>query len=519
MKSSPIFKIAVLCISIVLIGLLFIQLRAKSTVASFLDRKIPAHINLEYDDLAINILAGEIQFSNINLNIRDRDTTLNHTSIRVNELTFEGLSHWQFFFKNTIKASLVSVTKPQLEYYPSKSFRKETDKPQGLVKLLKNIEIEKIAITNGSFKMWQQKNDSILVSARDINFVLNSGKTNPEIIQQKIPLTYDGYNFSAAEIFVDLGSYESVKADKLSISETNAELTNMVLKSKYSKANLSNIIPKERDHIELKIPKSNLKKIDFGFEENRFFFSSQFGLIENLDLIAYRDKLVEDDFTFKKMYSSMLRELPLNLTIDSLALVNSKIKYAENHKRETKAGSLFFDDVNLKLKNISNTYPKGGQTIATAEGKLMGSALITLNYSFDVSDSQDGFTLAGTVHQLEGEKINSFLKPILNAQIKGEINELYFTTTGNRNAIKGDMKMKYANLKFELLKKDRLKINKLLSAIGNLFINDGSDTDTQGYRYGTIDVERDNTKSFFNYIWIGTQDGIISTLTGDGEKK
>jgi hypothetical protein len=103
-------------------------------------------------------------------------------------------------------------------------------------------------------------------------------------------------------------------------------------------------------------------------------------------------------------------------------------------------------------------------------------------------------------------------------QIKGKVNELYFTAYGNRNFANGTMKMKYEDLEFELLKKDRLKINKVLSAIGNLFINDGSDADAQGYRYGAIEVERDPSKSLFNYFWSCTQDGLLSTIMGDGKK-
>ena len=68
-----------------------------------------------------------------------------------------------------------------------------------------------------------------------------------------------------------------------------------------------------------------------------------------------------------------------------------------------------------------------------------------------------------------------------------------------------------------LNKKDN--VNKFLTTIGNLFVNDGSKTDEDGYRHGTINVNRNQTKSFFNYLWLNVQDGLISTLTGNGEKK
>jgi hypothetical protein len=78
--------------------------------------------------------------------------------------------------------------------------------------------------------------------------------------------------------------------------------------------------------------------------------------------------------------------------------------------------------------------------------------------------------------------------------------------------------MKYKEFKFEILNQKN-RVNKFLSAIGNLFVNDGSKTDEDGFRHGKIEVKRNQNKSFFNYLWINVESGLISTLTGDGEKE
>ncbi len=80
------------------------------------------------------------------------------------------------------------------------------------------------------------------------------------------------------------------------------------------------------------------------------------------------------------------------------------------------------------------------------------------------------------------------------------------------------MVMKYEDFKFTVLQKDREETNKLLTAIGNLFINDGSKTDGEGFRHGKINVERNTNKSFFNFLWVCVRSGTVSTLTGLGMK-
>ena len=148
----------------------------------------------------------------------------------------------------------------------------------------------------------------------------------------------------------------------------------------------------------------------------------------------------------------------------------------------------------------------------------MGAAPIKVDWTFYTKNEVDLFKASGVIKNFETTAINSFLEPNLRAKAKGTINELYFTFSGDSYVSNGDMKMKYQDFEFLILKKDRLGVSKILTAIGNLFTNDGSNTDDNGYRYGAISVNRDATKSFFNYLWINVQDGIISTLTGNGKK-
>jgi len=79
--------------------------------------------------------------------------------------------------------------------------------------------------------------------------------------------------------------------------------------------------------------------------------------------------------------------------------------------------------------------------------------------------------------------------------------------------------MRYEDFEFSVLKKNRLGVNKLLTFLGNLFINDGSKSDEDGFRYGDIEVERDPTKSFFNYLWMNVKEGMVNTMVGKGKKE
>ena len=234
-------------------------------------------------------------------------------------------------------------------------------------------------------------------------------------------------------------------------------------------------------------------------------------------LKLYRDKTIADDLNIKSMYSKKLRELPFDLSLHHLKITEGYISYAENVDTIDEAGELFFNDVNADLTNLTNRSNKGGNTAISTTSNFMGKAPMDLSIRFDVGNKNDVFLTSGQFKNFNAEIANTFFESNLNAKAEGIIEEVYFTFNGNNLKSKGDLKMKYKEFKFEILDKKN-RVNKLLSAIGNLFVNDGSKTDQDGYRYGEIDVERDKTKSFFNYLWINVQDGLVSTLTGKGEK-
>ena len=149
----------------------------------------------------------------------------------------------------------------------------------------------------------------------------------------------------------------------------------------------------------------------------------------------------------------------------------------------------------------------------------MGKSPVTLTTEFSPDGTSD-FTAKGTVKNFKGNYINEFLETNLRTRIKGDLDNVYFTISGNDNAASGDIKMKYNDLKLEILKKNILEVNNFLTTIGNILIPKNDKKDSDGYRYGTINVERDQTKSFFNFLWISLRDGMKNTITGkDSNKK
>lgn len=494
------------------------QISAKSAVADFLERKLPQHVQLHYQGMHANVLSGTIGLEQISLDFYDRDSMVLNTRVKMDGLSLEGLGYWDFLFNAKIDVERLLLERPNVQYYPFRILPKKTGEPEGVVQLLKVIAIDELAVQNGSLDILRDDADSTAVALRNINVSIENTGTGPKQIAKNIPVEYGNYELSAESLYVNLSPFEKLDVSTLLWNRKGLEITGIQLQSKYDKATLTNHLFEERDYVDLKVPIMRLDSIRFGFEKDTFFIKTGKGAIKNPKLELFRDKLVADGDDKKKFYGRNIRELPIHLNVPEIEITDGTVMYSERVADISNPGKLSFELLNASLSNISNTYPKGETTVIKANTKFMGSADMTLNWSFDVNRMNDAFYASGAVFNFNTESINPFLRSNARVKASGTIDELYFTVDGNANASYGDMRMKYQDFRFQVLKKDRLGINKLLTAIGNIFIDDGSKADADGYRYGHIEAERDPTKSFFSYLWLNVRNGTLSTLTGNGEK-
>tara|TARA_R110002049_G_scaffold72010_5_gene185665 strand:- start:7196 stop:8767 length:1572 start_codon:yes stop_codon:yes gene_type:complete len=516
---NRLFKISAIAIAIIYSMIHILQISAKKYIVNFLDKKIPAHIHLVYDKIEVNLITGSLLITDITLDMSNKNTGVEHTEMHMEDISMEGFGYFNYFFGNTIGANKIKLLNPKVRFYNDNSSNKiAPDKPldAGTEKV---FILDHLEIVDGEIVNIQKETNTIKFTVEKLNLSVEDLKTDRSLFKSKIPLTYGKYFLSTGRLFLDIDPFEILTIKGAKVEGSELQLTNLNLKTKYDRKELSKRLTKEHDHLDLTVEEVKLSDIDFGYNSERFFFKTGSMMVQQPSLAIYRDKLVADDMVPKKLYSQKLREMPIDLDIAKINIKNGDISYAELVNEGTLPGELVFSDLEASLNNISNTYEKAEETQIEASAKLMGNAQIQLQWNFDTSKENDAFYVSGVVKDFKSESLNQFLQSNLRAKAEGDINELYFTISGDAISSSGDMKMKYQDFRFMVLKKDRLGVNKFLTFLGNMITNDGSKTDAMGFRHGEIYAERDVTKSFFNYLWLNVMDGIVSTLTGDGKKE
>ena len=504
--------IIILCIT----GIFGLNLFFKNKIETFIDNSLSENVVLAYGNIMVNTLQGTIKIDDVSVKLKKTGDTIFRTHIKSEHISMENLSYWDYFIHKRIHVAKIEVGKNSIEHQNRKT-RADRQKHTSPAGINKEFIIDQLEIGQTSLKITNEQKDSVKLDLKKATISIEDIKTDPKIISRKIPFTYKNLSLGADSLFVSLNPYDNLSIGNIRINDGRLELKRTSIKTQYSHAQLSRIIKKERDYIDLKIPSMALDGIAWGFAGDSLFTTASVMSVRSPSLDIYRDKLVADDNTVKPLYSKMLRNIPFGVMIDSLKIDDASIAYSERVNSKVKPGQINFSKLKVRGAAIGNTYDKGSKKTKLAiKGYFLDDAPLDVDWSFDINNTKDRFRFLASVGSMDAARINNFTQPNLGAKMSGRVNKVYFDIDGNNYRSDISMKMNYTNFKIEVLNK-KSKKNWLFSTIANIFVSKDSKKEGQeNFREGQGSAERDKTKSFFNYLWLNVRSGLIKTMTGKG---
>lgn len=431
------------------------------------------------------------------------DLTANQVNIKVNE--------WEFI-KNKLKLDVENILVNQLN---------------GKIKTVKNTSKKKPAFEGIQFPLTVKsvvlKNSNLTVESKnqplvfkDLNANIQQIEMNEQTIKDALPFKMGNYSLTTKNFNYKTKFY-NLSASLLKLDKHKIQLSNFAMKPTVTRAQFIRMIPTEKDLYDLKVHQISANG-KWDLVSAHKYLDLQNLVLNNVDAQIFRSKIPADDLTKKPMYSELLRSVQFPVFVDNLDIKNSLLVYEEDTKKSDGPGKLVFSDFNLNAKNLNSGKMKGKPTLVpiTIRCKFMNASPMNVKWSFDTANSADAFMISGNIADLPASRINPFIEPYLKIKATGLISDLIFNFKGNHNGLGGTLKMKHQDLKISILKKTGDK-DKILSAIANIFVK----TDSGNYPESVQveNVERDNTKSFFNLFWRGIEQGLKKTLIGKNAPK
>lgn len=491
-----------------------------SKLENFLKRELPDTISVDYESVDVSIWSGSVVLVRPKIKNRGSHGTNINSELLLDTLLVDGFGYWNYFVYDDIYVESVQLRSPKLLYNHNRAIPRNEQKYSVLEQLKQEIVVGRFNIQNGELHIKDIETDSLLLYTKNLTANVMAIHLDTNTVKRRIPFNYGDYNLSYNDVFYAMGEYENLELASATITQDKASFKQLRLYTKYSKTKLNQMITVERDHFDITLPSVVLEAQEFGYEKDSiFYFKSPKITLDSPEMHLYRNKLIADDFTRKNLYSKTLRDLEFNLTLSDINFKNGTIIYAEKVNAEMEAGKISFTKMNADIKNISNTYASPEKTSLKINAIFMAKTPLEVDWNFDVNDVNDAFVFKVDIGKLPAPDLNPFSKPNLKVQFEGELLQTYATISGDANTSRVDMKVNYDEFKVTILDKEGKSKNRVLSALANLFIKKDSDAASDGFREGfKEDIERDHTKSVFNFLWLSVRSGLISVLTGSGKK-
>ncbi len=454
-----------------------------------------------YQDLSVSLLQRSVIITGIDFS-KGKKININAQSVEL-----LGIDPIEFIKDHKINVSSLVLDTPEIVINPnvSASKNKNTTKETNAL----DLYISESIIKNGSFKIIHKDSTLIVSEGRHIEGLISEFILNKETEANTIPFDASDFEFTVDSLVLPVDPYHKLSAHTALLSRDVFEIRRLHVLPLLSKDKFHQSITTERDYMNLKGKLLKVKAPLLSNRHNNTHFSSGMITLDQFYFDIYRDKRIADDTTIKPLYSSMLRELDTKITIDSIAISNSTIVYTEHPDSDADAGVLEFHNITLHSGVLSNVATAKPVRIKI-DASFMNQAPMQVEWRFDVADSSDAFNINGSFKNIQASSLNSFLTPVMQVKSMGALDRLYFNFDGNRKDATGAMHLSFNRFDISIYDQETKKIKSFLSTIANMIIGGQEDNGMQ--KKEGISVERDPTKSFWNYFWLCIRNGLFDII-------
>ncbi|WP_373057822.1 hypothetical protein [Zunongwangia sp. H14] len=456
-----------------------------------------------YENLDVSLLNKSATINKVNLDI-------NGKKISVARAELQGIDIMKYLFSNKIVVGDFTITEPHV-ILMTRSGDSSASKEKNNKAFNQDILIKNLVLNNGDLKLSQGDSVPKLYTTFS-NINLQEVSVNKNTLKGPVPFTYKAYSVKSDSLFFQMNDLHTLTVGSITAEEGNIHISNIKMIPKYTKVEHQRHIPYEKDRYDLTIGEIIMNNFSWKIKNDSLQFQNPYMELNDASLIIYRDKRPPDDPRTKHLYSQLLRELPVKVGVDSLEINRAYINYTQKLREDRPAGTVDFSNLYASVYNLTNIgmdKPDFPKTQIDVQTQLYQKASLKVHWEFDVSDVSDHFSMSGNMGHLDSNEINEFLTPAMNVKVSGAIGDLVFDFSGDDDQAGGDLELAYEDFKVEVLKNNGQDKNGFLSAIANVFVKNTTDAEKD---FKDVQVSRDQTKSFWNYLWVFVRKGALKTI-------
>ncbi|MCF6352416.1 MAG: hypothetical protein L3J06_05350 [Cyclobacteriaceae bacterium] len=415
------------------------------------------------------------------------------------------------------------VEKPSVKYSFNKN-KNHNVKTLALNNLFSNsfkkASLGKFIINNAQIGIKDINEEQHLVKVDNFYFQLTNAMIDSSTIHRFSPFDYSNIEFSADSLHLNVSKDFELLTGALHFNakKNTTVINNFKLKPAYSQKKFSEINAVQKQWVAITL--DTFKITDIQFEK-----LVQHGELEinkitlvNANVGLFKDKSKPAP-PFKKQLlpASALRNIKINLSIDTIEVKRSRIIINEKSKISGQVSTLSFNKLNAQVYGFTNDSTKlsvNNYLSVYAQAKIMNAAPVNFEAQFNLLSTNDTHTIKAKVGSVQMNVFNKVLEPMMLVVVKsGKIVSLNYQYTANDTEAHGVLDFEYKNVKLEVLHKvEQTKKQGFMSFAANTVIKSHNLKGEKNYSQGVIKVQRVKNKNVFPYLWDTVQSGIVYTM-------
>jgi len=203
------------------------------------------------------------------------------------------------------------------------------------------------------------------------------------------------------------------------------------------------------------------------------------------------------------------------IRVNSLNLLNGRLKYAERYAIGLPSAEVTFDALRLSAEGITNHAPPGACAVIHGTGVFMKNSTMKIHMLIPVISPEIPIRYSGTLDTMDITRLNSFLEIGEGLRIKsGTLQNAAFDITIATGNASGSVRAIYKDLNIAAIDKgtgsEKGVSNRIISFMTNaLKIRGTNEPDKSGsMKIGVVKYTRKRDDTFLQLVWFSLRSGI-----------
>ncbi len=236
----------------------------------------------------------------------------------------------------------------------------------------------------------------------------------------------------------------------------------------------------------------------------------------SFDILVNMDAPYNQNSSRPLMPSEGLSSIKKIIQINSLDIINGRLKYAERYIIGSPPAEVTVDSMRLSAEGITNRAAPGAIAVISGQGTFMKTSAMKIRMNIPVISPEIPIRYSGSLDGMDLTRLNSFLEIGERLRIKsGVLETATFDITINAGHASGPLRAMYKDLNIAVLGNkltgsEKGALNRIASFMTNAMkIRANNMPDKSGLiKIGEVKYTRKRDDTFFQLIWFSLRSGI-----------